>query len=470
MKKPETPKPAAAKPETPSETISIDSQGNASVDPAQKTAPDAAQGTTGSGPAKAPDDKKADDKKPDNWTIKPGQSDPKSAKKDDVPAKPVKKRGGLLWIIAIIGLIIITAWAGRDRWWHHAEPTLTTILPSSLIGALAPGDTVSGDTNTDTTASGTPTPTPDVNMPSDETVTDTDTTDDIPPAVPASPALSSEPDTTGEEDVIVDPNLTARLSELEGTISALRERLDQDQGDSQNNTVAQRMAEIETRTAPIAELARVEAELAGVASEMRDMSARLATMEEEVRATAGLRIEGRGQAIGIAVAILRDAVQRGGPFQVALNQLERSGTDDPLVAEQIVLLKPFANTGAPTIENLRQSFPAIAQEAIRASTDDHSGSVLDATLANLQKLFPVRRVDVAGQESLDGRLASAEQALEHNDLDAAITALEGVEGVNAQQAIAPWLTRAKDRQTIDTSLATLSSRAITLLTGTGDGQ
>ncbi|MDP2699079.1 COG4223 family protein [Thalassospira sp.] len=469
MKKPETPKPAAAKPETPSETISIDSQGNASVDPAQKTAPNAAQGTTGSGPAKAPDDKKADDKKPDNWTIKPGQSDLKSAKKDDVPAKPVKKRGGLLWIIAIIGLIIITAWAGRDRWWHHAEPTLTTVLPSSLIGALAPDNAANG--GTDSTASDTPAPTPDINIPSDETVTDTDTaSDDILPAVPASPTLSSEPDTAEDKEVIVDPSLTARLSELEGTISALRERLDQDQGDSLNNTVAQRMAEIETRTAPIAELARVEAELAGVASEMRDMSARLATMEEEVRATAGLRIEGRGQAIGIAVAILRDAVQRGGPFQVALNQLERSGTDDPLVAEQIVLLKPFANTGAPTIENLRQSFPAIAQEAIRASTDDHSGSVLDATLANLQKLFPVRRVDVAGQESLDGRLASAEQALEHNDLDAAITALEGVEGVNAQQAIAPWLTRAKDRQTIDTSLATLSSRAITLLTGTGDGQ
>ena len=65
------------------------------------------------------------------------------------------------------------------------------------------------------------------------------------------------------------------------------------------------MAEIETRTAPSEELARVESELAGGANEMRERSARLSTMEEESRATSGLRVESRGQAIAMAVTILR---------------------------------------------------------------------------------------------------------------------------------------------------------------------
>ncbi|WP_247741953.1 mitofilin family membrane protein [Thalassospira sp. A3_1] len=268
-----------------------------------------------------------------------------------------------------------------------------------------------------------------------------------------------------EGTVVVDSDLTERLSRLEGTINALRERLNNERGDTLNNTVARRMAEIETRTAPIEELARVESELSGVAAEMRDLSARLSTMEEEARATAGLRVESRGQAIAMAVTLLRDALQRGGPFMVALNQLERSGSDDPVIAEQIAALKPLADNGAPTIEKLRQSFPAMAQQAVQAASDDHSGSILAATWANIKKLIPVRRVDVAGEASLDGRLVTAETALENDDLDAAIAALDGVEGENAKTAITEWLEDAKSRQLLNSAIATLSAHAINLLTG-----
>ncbi len=198
---------------------------------------------------------------------------------------------------------------------------------------------------------------------------------------------------------------------------------------------------------------------------MRDLSARLSTMEEEVRATAGLRVESRGQAIAMAVTLLRDALQRGGPFMVALNQLERSGSDDPVIAEQIAALKPLADHGAPTIEKLRQSFPAMAQQAVQAASDDHSGSILAATWANIKKLIPVRRVDVAGEASLDGRLVTAETALENDDLDAAIAALDGVEGENAKAAITEWLEDAKSRQLLNSAIATLSAHAINLLTG-----
>ena len=275
------------------------------------------------------------------------------------------------------------------------------------------------------------------------------------------------PMSADDGSMVLDPDLTERLSRLEGTINALRERLNSERGDTLNNTVARRMAEIETRTAPIEELARVESELSGIATEMRDLSARLSTMEEEVRATVGLRVESRGQAVAMAVTILRDALQRGGPFMIALYQLERIGSDDPVITKQIAALEPIADRGAPTIESLRQSFPKTAQEAIQAASDDHSGSIFAATWANIKKLVPIRRVDVAGEDSLDGRLVTAETALENNDLDAAIAALDGIEGENAKSAIEPWLIDAKNRQVLNGAIATLSSHAITLLTGDG---
>nr|WP_303047725.1 mitofilin family membrane protein [Thalassospira sp. HF15] len=285
-----------------------------------------------------------------------------------------------------------------------------------------------------------------------------DATDDSASTASASPI----PDGS----VVVDPDLTERLSRLEGTIDALRERLNNERGDTLNNTVTRRMAEIETRTAPIEELARVESELAGVANEMRELSARLSTMEEEVRATSGLRVESRGQAIAMAVTILRDALQRGGPFVIALNQLERSAGDDEVIAEQITTLKPLSEQGAPTLEKLRQSFPVMAQEAVAAATDDHSGSVLDATWANIKKLIPIRRVDAAGEESLEGRLVLAENALAQDDLDAAVAALQGVEGDHAAAAVSDWLQAAENRQTLNEAIATLSSHAISILTST----
>ncbi|RCK05950.1 uroporphyrinogen III synthase [Thalassospira xianhensis MCCC 1A02616] len=501
MKKPETPKSdASAKPaETKadsSETISIDSKGNAnlaknSADQKSGTTPNAAENAK---PASASNtdansttntDKTKSDTKPASAKpeIKPGMSQKSASDKNvaDKARPAAKKRGGsaiLLFVLIIAGALVI-GWLTRALWWRDAEPILNQYVPAEILSEITP----EGMAESTPVAATTDEAATDSTSRSTSANNDTDTSGTSPGAPERDDAmignedgLAQQPDNipsastgnstgTDEGTVVVDPALTERLSRLEGTINALRERLNSERSDTLNNTVARRMAEIETRTAPIEELARVESELSGVAAEMRDLSARLSTMEEEVRATAGLRVESRGQAIAMAVTLLRDALQRGGPFMIALNQLERSGSDDPVIAEQIAALKPLADHGAPTIEKLRQSFPAMAQQAVQAASDDHSGSILAATWANIKKLIPVRRVDVAGEASLDGRLVTAEAALESDDLDAAIAALDGVEGENAKAAIAEWLEDAKSRQLLNRAIATLSAHAINLLTG-----
>ncbi|WP_404423188.1 mitofilin family membrane protein [Thalassospira australica] len=499
MKKPETPKTdASAKPtETnagPSETISIDSKGNASVakdaaDQKPGAASNAAESTKheASASSNSANSSTKSDTKPVNAKpeIKPGMNQKTTSDRqgtDKVKSAP-KKRGGsaiLLFVIIIIGALTV-GWLTRALWWRDAEPVLSQYVPTEILAEITPEGMTLSEPPADTT-------TPATDQPSSST-----SNNDTPPAPSATPGAPERDDAMiGQEgspsrpedaagasndnaipmsaddgSMVLDPDLTERLSRLEGTINALRERLNSERGDTLNNTVARRMAEIETRTAPIEELARVESELSGIATEMRDLSARLSTMEEEVRATVGLRVESRGQAVAMAVTILRDALQRGGPFMIALHQLERIGSDDPVITKQIAALEPIADRGAPTIESLRQSFPKTAQEAIQAASDDHSGSIFAATWANIKKLVPIRRVDVAGEDSLDGRLVTAETALENNDLDAAIAALEGIEGENAKSVIEPWLIDAKNRQVLNGAIATLSSHAITLLTGDG---
>ena len=488
MKKPETPKSdASAKPvdtQKSTETISVDSSGNASSDAKPASKPTAAQTDTqpGSKPTNKPGATSSATAKPE---IKPAsahrnsQSSDQTSKTDGSAAsrKGVGGKALLLFVIIIVGAIA-AGWLTRAIWWRDAEPVLSQYVPTVILDEITPEEFKDDGAITATNAPSQPEMTDQNNtIPApdeDATMAEKDdgmvSEEDTLPPVDGDTNSVSSASPLPDGSVVVDPELTERLSRLEGTIDALRERLNSERGGTLNNTVARRMAEIETRTAPIEELARVESELAGVANEMREMSARLSTMEEEVRATAGLRVESRGQAIAMAVTILRDALQRGGPFIIALNQLERSSGDDPLIAEQITTLKPLADQGAPTIEKLRQSFPVMAQEAVQAATDDHSGSVLDATWANIKKLIPIRRVDAAGEESLEGRLVTAENALEHDDLDAAITALQGVEGDHASVAVADWLAAAENRQILNSAIASLSAHAIDLLTGSEDSQ
>lgn len=503
MKTPETPKTNAsansADKKESSETISVDSKGNAnstskkaetgsapkSSVPNAGTGKAGATGTTkdSSAAGKTTDNAGAPTggtSKPDSKNTKPADGAKAASPKPGTAPKSKSGGGGkalFLFVIIIVGALA-AGWLTRAIWWRDAEPVLAQYIPGEILAEIAPEgvgpDVTSGTevavTNTpaDTSSSegGTlPDPSEDAGMA--EKDDGALATEDMLPSAGENSASTANADPIPDGAVVIDPDLTERLSRLEGTIDALRERLNNERGDTLNNTVARRMAEIETRTAPIEELARVESELAGVANEMRELSARLSTMEEEIRATSGLRVESRGQAIAMAVTILRDALQRGGPFVIALNQLERSAGDDEVIAQQIATLKPLAEQGAPTLEKLRQSFPAMAQEAVAAATDDHSGSVLDATWANIKKLVPIRRVDAAGEESLEGRLVLAENALAQDDLDAAVEALQGIEGDHAAAAVSNWLSSAENRQTLNDAIATLSSHAISILTSTG---
>jgi hypothetical protein len=88
----------------------------------------------------------------------------------------------------------------------------------------------------------------------------------------------------------------------------------------------------------------------------------------------------------------------------------------------------------------------------------------DRVVNRLASLVTVRRVGspAIAAGGIDGIVAQAEAALEGGDLQAAVTALERLDGAPAVAA-ADWLQHARARLTADRALSTLQQRALARL-------
>ena len=159
MKKPETPKthastdPAETKSGS-SETISIDSKGNANVakEPADQKPGTTSGGSEGAKPSSTSNaTSKSDSQKSGSKTadakpeIKPGMSQKTASDKQatDKTDKTVqKKRGGraiLLFVIIIAGALV-TGWLTRTLWWRDAEPVLSQYVPAEILAEITPAE------------------------------------------------------------------------------------------------------------------------------------------------------------------------------------------------------------------------------------------------------------------------------------------------------------------------------------------
>ena len=286
MKTPETPKTNAsansADKKESSETISVDSKGNANSTSKKAetgSAPKSSVPNAGTGKAGATGttkDNSAAGKTTDNAGAPTGgtsKSDSKNTKPADGAKSaspkpgtaPKSKSGGggkalFLFVIIIVGALA-AGWLTRAIWWRDAEPVLAQYIPGEILAEIAPEgvgpDVTSGTevavTNTpaDTSSSdgGTlPDPSEDAGMA--EKDDGALATEDMLPSAGENSASTANADPIPDGAVVIDPDLTERLSRLEGTIDALRERLNNEPRDTMNDAAARRLPESAPRTAP----------------------------------------------------------------------------------------------------------------------------------------------------------------------------------------------------------------------------
>lgn len=191
------------------------------------------------------------------------------------------------------------------------------------------------------------------------------------------------------------------------------------------------------------------------------VESRVTDMEERVRATPSGEAKA---AVVLAVSDLDHAVSRSVPFSKELDALKAVAGDDATLAEPISTLEPMAETGVPSLIELRASFPDVAAEVSRVHADWTGEDWVDKALSRVTSLVSVRKTgeDAVAAEGTDGAVAQAEAALILGDVDAAVKAMKGLEGPPAEAA-APWLARAQKRLDAMAALAALRQGAIALL-------
>lgn len=246
--------------------------------------------------------------------------------------------------------------------------------------------------------------------------------------------------------------LNERLSALEAETRRLSEAAGQDAGQSAAlDEMRSRQRALETALADLprtdpAEIGRLREEI-GV---LRDGVARAAALD------------GRREALMLAVAQIATPVQQGTGYETEMAALTRLAGDEPAMTEPLSVLRGHAATGAPTLAVLRDRFPEAAAAAVRADRAGESQSVLGETLNRIAGLVSLRRTGQVEGETVEARTARAEEALDRNDLPAAITEMAALDGP-AGEAIAGWLAEARARLAVDTALTSLRSHAVAAL-------
>lgn len=230
------------------------------------------------------------------------------------------------------------------------------------------------------------------------------------------------------------------IAEMQARIEELEARPIFEAGDTEA-AMAEQRAEFERIVAEAGAAAREELE--SLRAEAEAMRAEAEAMQEE--ALAATRAADRRAAIGEISA----AIDSGAPFDEPLAAL---GEDVPQG------LTENAETGVPTMTELRQTFPEHARDALAAapaeseSADDGLGRVA----AFLRRQTNARSLAPRDGNDTDAILSRAEKAVNDGDLEAALEELQALPEP-AAQTMQPWTDEAARRLAAEEAARTLSN-------------
>jgi uroporphyrinogen-III synthase len=246
--------------------------------------------------------------------------------------------------------------------------------------------------------------------------------------------------------------LAPRVDALERSLSALRQsvdRLSTSASPADSATLKQlgdRLTVMETQASAASGLAQQVRSLEASTAMARDTASKLASSV-------------------LAVGQLVQAVGEGVPFARQLAAVRALGGDDPDIAQAAADLEPYAGSGVPTLASLRTQLLPTIRAIVNAAPATAGGTWSDRVINQLASLVTVRRTgpQAIARGGVDGIVAQAEGAMDAGDVQAAVTALERLDGASAEAA-QDWLAKARMRLAADRALATLQQRALARLT------
>ena len=194
---------------------------------------------------------------------------------------------------------------------------------------------------------------------------------------------------------------------------------------------------------------------ADAAAKINELNARLAALESAVHTLAAQRSSNPYNALN-ALWMLRYQLDNGTPYKTELAALEKFTKTNPTAADDLTPLKPLAESGIKTVEDLRGAFPDMASEIIRLSHNvPQNSGWLRKTLANFNSLIVIRRIDdTKRSDRPDAVVHRAELYLNRGDLNLAVLELEKLPS-RFDSATLEWVSAARARLAAETTVAAL---------------
>jgi hypothetical protein len=180
------------------------------------------------------------------------------------------------------------------------------------------------------------------------------------------------------------------------------------------------------------QLAAVQQRISALEQSMKDARAQIAanaTTDQAAR-------------LALSAAALRDAVERGAPYQTELAQAKARGADDSALAP----LASMAANGVPSQQALARELNDLMPALIKAAgVQDAPGGFLDRLQANASSLVRISPVNAPPGDKPSDVLARIEVAAAHDDIAGALADI-GKLPEAARQKAADWVSKAAARQ------------------------
>jgi len=264
--------------------------------------------------------------------------------------------------------------------------------------------------------------------------------------------------------------LDKRLSDLESRFASIPDLSAVKEAEAATGLLSEKIDGLSGRLSEVEKgLARLQAAgLAGggegtdaakaAAQELDSLKQRVAALEQAKQARVSTETIERNQALVVAVGQLREALASARPFASELSTVTALGDAD--VARITDKIASFADSGIPTVADLRERFPKMADAVVRAAGESKRANWIDKAIARAASVVTVRKVgpDVEG-DTPDALLARAESRLAADDLDGALAEMSKLTGPPAAAAGA-WMDKAKARATAEQALKDLHLHVI----------
>ena len=162
----------------------------------------------------------------------------------------------------------------------------------------------------------------------------------------------------------------------------------------------------------------------------------------------------------MAVMQLKEAVYRGGNFDVELETVSIIVKNDKKAKEYVSEINKFVDTGVVKKEFLISSFDKYANEMIKHSQKLNEQSLKDKVANKLMKLVNFRRLDVDDSNSVESVVVRVQKYLGNGDIKRAYDELKRMEDIESLKLSKEWQEKAEAFMVVDNAISKLTSMSL----------